>query len=197
MSEQAESTKYIQIKNTARKLFWKHGILRVSVEEICREAGARKMTFYRMFDNKIEVAKTVLNEVMESSLKEFHAIMEQDIPFPEKIRRTIQLELKGSQDISEELLRDIYKNEEPELIAFMAEKRKQGVGEVYQSLAKAQSQGCLRKDIKLEFVIYFMNKINDMVTDEELLAMYHNPQELIMELTNFFFYGILPPTDSE
>jgi hypothetical protein len=31
-----------------------------------------------------------------------------------------------------------------------------------------------------------------MAKDEELAKLYETPQDLIMELTNFFFYGILP-----
>jgi len=30
-----------------------------------------------------------------------------------------------------------------------------------------------------------------MVTDEKLMAFYESPQQLIIETTNFFFYGIL------
>ena len=57
MTAQPDSSKSLDILNTARQLFWKHGIRRVSVEEVCREAGVSKMTFYRSFPNKIELAK--------------------------------------------------------------------------------------------------------------------------------------------
>jgi hypothetical protein len=34
--------------------------------------------------------------------------------------------------------------------------------------------------------------MREMVEDGNLLSIYKTPNELIMELTNFFFYGILP-----
>ena len=187
-----KSPKFYEITTTARKLFWKHGIRRVTVEEICQEASVSKMTFYRMFDNKIELVKTVLNEMMEDSMSRYRRIMAQDIPFADKIRQTILLKLEGTQEISEELLKDIYKNEEPALMAFMAEKRKQSMDEVFQNLTNAQRHGWIRKDIKPEFILYIINKISEMGTDDALLAIYPNTQQAIMELTNFFFYGILP-----
>jgi hypothetical protein len=34
--------------------------------------------------------------------------------------------------------------------------------------------------------------MRDMVKEGKLSNIYQSPNELIMELTNFFFYGILP-----
>lgn len=48
----------------------------------------------------------------------------------------------------------------------------------------------IRKDINPQFIAYFLEKINEMAADEKLLKLYKNEQELIMELTNFFFYGL-------
>ncbi|MBL0024612.1 MAG: helix-turn-helix transcriptional regulator [Saprospiraceae bacterium] len=49
------SKSYLKIITTAKKLFWKHGSSRVTIEELCREAGVSKMTFYRHFNNKNEI----------------------------------------------------------------------------------------------------------------------------------------------
>lgn len=186
-----KSPKFYEITDTARKLFWKHGIRRVTVEEICQEAGVSKMTFYRQFDNKIELAKTVLDHIFEDSFRKYHAIMSQDVPFPEKVRQIVLLKLEGTQEISQELLMDIYKNQEPELQGYMDAIRKRSMDQIIQDMTAAQQKGWLRKDIKPEFILYVINKINEMATDETLLAMYDGPQSAIMELTNFFFYGIL------
>jgi len=36
-----------------------------------------------------------------------------------------------------------------------------------------------------------MNRLIDMAHEDELLDMYDNPQDLVMEITKFLFYGIL------
>ena len=79
-----KSPKFYEITDTARKLFWKHGIRRVTVEEICEKAGVSKMTFYRMFDNKIELAKTVLDHIFEESFQKYRTIMDQEYRFPKR-----------------------------------------------------------------------------------------------------------------
>ena len=57
---------------------------------------------------------------------------------------------------------------------------------------KAQKRGDIRKDIKPEFILYFLNHMITMTDDDQLSSLYSSPQDMIMELTNFFFYGILP-----
>jgi AcrR family transcriptional regulator len=191
-----KSPKFYEIKSTAKELFWKHGIRRVTVEEICQEAGVSKMTFYRLFENKIELAKIVLDNIFEKNMQKYLDIMKQDVPFSEKAKQIVLLKFEGTQAISQELLMDIYKYQEPELITFMDEMRKRSINQFLKDMATAQLEGWVRKDIKPEFIIHVLNKIQEMVTDENLLARYGSPQELIMELNNFFFYGILTEKNS-
>jgi len=41
-----------QILTTGKELFWKFGFKRVTIEEICKEAGVSKMTYYKFFTTK-------------------------------------------------------------------------------------------------------------------------------------------------
>ena len=48
--------KYDDIMSTGKDLFWKYGIRRVTVEEICEKSNVSKMTFYKYFPNKETLA---------------------------------------------------------------------------------------------------------------------------------------------
>ncbi len=192
MTAQPDSPKYLDILNAARRLFWKHGVRRVSVEEICREAGASKMTFYRFFSNKIELAKAMLQQVFDESMAEYSAIMAQDIPFEEKVQQQLLLKFKGTQGISAELVRDIYSNQEWGLREYMEQRTEEALRVIMHDYIEAQKKGWIRKDIRPGFILYLFHRMQDWVTDEQLLASYADTQDLIMEATRFFFYGILP-----
>jgi len=56
---------------------------------------------------------------------------------------------------------------------------------------KAQENGDIRKDLKIEFIMYIMNHLVEMAQNDALINMYDEPQDLVMEITNFLFYGIL------
>ena len=83
--------KRTQILSTGKELFWKFGFKRVTIEEICKEAGISKMTYYKFFTNKMDLVKTLLDEVLQSSIKKYEAIMESDVPYPEKVVQMIEL----------------------------------------------------------------------------------------------------------
>lgn len=185
-----DNPKYQSIYRTAKELFWKFGIKRVTTEEICREANVSKMTYYRFFPNKTKLAIQILSDTFNESIEKHREIMAKDIPFPEKIRETIQLKFEGTKDISQELIIDIYKNASAEILDFIHDKRDQIILEILEDYKKAQKKGNIRKNIKPAFILYFINKMMEMGSDQQLIKQYDNPQDLIMELTNFFFYGL-------
>lgn len=191
MSRDLENAKCQAILKTAKQLFWKHGIKRISVQEICKEAGTSKMTFYRFFDNKLDLAKTLLDIVFDEGIREYEGIMAMDIPFPEKVKMTLEVKFRNSQNIGEEFLVDIYKNQDLGLIEHVQARGEQMLNMALDHYEQAQKDGYIRKGIKREFMAYQLYKMREMVLDENLLRLYKNPRELTIELTNFFFYGLL------
>ncbi len=190
--EAIDNPKLQQIYSTARSLFWKFGLKRVSVEEICREAGVSKMTFYKHFKNKSDLFIFIYDKMTEQAFGNYHQIMNQNIPFPEKVKQTIQLKMEQTNDVSQELLDDLFKNGDPDIIDYFVQKRKEGIQIILNDYIEAQKKGEIRQDINPKFILYFLNHMFDMAADEKLVALYENTQDLIMELTSFFFYGILP-----
>ncbi len=177
--------------NAAKMLFWKHGIKRVSIDEICAEAPVSKMTFYKFFKNKEALAKYLLTEVLSNWHQQYREIISQEIPFTTKIKQVIDLEQKVSENMGEEFIKDIYQNEYTELQNMIDTDRNRYNGEVVKDMIEAQKQGEIRKDIKPEFILYLLEDIGIKIMDENLSALYSSKQELIMELTNYFFYGIV------
>ena len=187
-----KNKKLQQLVETAWDLFWRYGFTRVSIEEICKEAGVSKMTFYKHFKNKTDLVRFIMLETSKQSIKIYEEIMAQDIPFAEKIQKSVQLKLEQTENISEEFFKDIHRQNDSELNKIIREQMASNVQIVTSWYIDAQEKGDVRRNIKPEFIVYFMNHLLDMAKDEKLLGLYDNPHDLIMELTNFFFYGILP-----
>ncbi len=189
------SNSYLAIMDAGKTLFWKHGIGRVTVEEICEVAGVSKMTFYRNFGNKMEVAEKVLVHWYEEATRDYRKIMDSPLPFNKKIHRIVQLEHDWSQDLSKEFVNDIYGKSDPALKIIIEEFQQASMSAFREDLRFAQEKGEIRKDLKLDFVIYMLNGLNEKMSDKNLIEMYDSPQELAVELANFIFYGIMPKTD--
>ncbi len=186
-----DNKKYQLVLATAHQLFWKFGIKRVTIEEICKEAGISKMTFYRYFPNKIELSKRVLSKVFDDAEENYKRLMQQDISFAEKVKQQVVMKFEGTQDISAEIIADLSSGWNEELQAFYEAYAKKMTTMVYNDYAEAQRKGEIRKDVKLDFIFYMSTQMAKMSADQELLAMYGSVQEIIMEFMNLMFYGIL------
>ena len=186
------SIKYKDIMSTGKDLFWKYGMKRVTVEEICNEAKVSKMTFYKYFGNKDELALAIIKQMIDNTLKEFINLMESDVPFKKKVQGTVRMKMEQSGNISKEFLSDLYTGDYPELRAYIERKTKENLDLLMNYFVKAQERGDLRKGVKIEFMMYLLNQMIAMASDEKLTSLYDTVGELVMELTNLFFYGVLP-----
>lgn len=186
-----KSKKLQQITKTAHTLFMSHGIKRVTIEEICRTATVSKMTFYKYFDNKNDLAISVLDSIFTKAEKHYSNIMAQDASFSEKVKDIIKLKLEASKDVSTEMLQDLWNNPVPEVADYMKKKTQLSLKLFLDDMIAAQNKGEIRQDINPHFILYFIGKMQEIATDEKIIHMYETVQDFTSEIINLFFYGIL------
>ncbi len=181
------SKKEKEIVETAETLFMRHGIKRITVEEICKKAKVSKMTFYRYFPNKPELVKHIWNGWIEEGFCKFDEINEMDIAFPEKIQKIFEwkqeLVSKMSTEFIEEFL-PIHLDLEEVTQRF------------FQFIVEAQKRGEVRPEIRPEFLMAVLDKLWELVLDDDLLKKYPNIMEFNRELKDFFWYGIITKENS-
>ena len=187
-----KSKKYEDILVAAHEKFWKYGFRRVTIEEICVQAKTSKMTFYRFFPNKTELAKAVFDTEFEKGVSRFKSLLADDTPAADKLRNMLLMKLEGSTDISREFLHDFYGNPELGLSAHIKQKNKLFRDELIEDIRIAQQKGIFRNDFNAEFFLLLAGKVSEMINDESLLKLFNTPQDLVLEIANLFTYGISP-----
>ncbi len=183
--------KFQVVVNTSKDLFYRYGIRRVTVEEICRKANVSKMTFYKFFANKSTLVRYLLNKIFDQGIADYNAIMAERIPFSKKVEKVIHLKMEQTESLGQEFMQEVMQHPEPSIAAVMEERKRQMFEIVLESLINAQKKGDLRKEIKPEFIMFMMNHLIEMTEDKRLGEIFENPQEMSVELVSFFFYGIL------
>lgn len=191
------SKKQAQILETGHRLFWKYGFKRVTVEELCRESGVSKMTFYRYYPDKITLAKAVFDREVEKSILRFREIMAADDSPDEKIRQILLMKSDSVSGISKEFLKDFYADNDIGLGAYIAEKTSIVWNEIILDFKAAQDKGIFRTDFKPELMLYLSQKLIDIMSDEYLISLFGSPENTVMELARFFTYGISPMASRE
>lgn len=185
------SKKHKDIVSTAKELFWKYGFKRVTIEEVCATAKVSKMTFYKFYTNKLELAKAVFDMVVDDGVERFKLLMGSDAPVSEKMRGMIQMKLEGTNDISREFLADFYANPELGLSTYIEEKTRVVWADVITIFREGQQKGWFRSDFKPELLLILAQKAAELVTDSKVVALYNKPQDLVLELTSLMTYGIV------
>ncbi|MCD6116697.1 TetR/AcrR family transcriptional regulator [bacterium] len=186
-----KNEKFDRIISTGKKLFWKYGIKRVSVEEICQHSNVSKMTFYKYFKNKVDLACTILDGLVKEGVADYNKIMSSDDTFKNKLENIILLKIKYSENLSFEILNDLYSGNFPQLNNLMENASEKNLKFFRQDLKKAQDKGEIRKNLDLDFLMYILNKSTDIIKDKQLRAHFKSPQEMIRELVEFVFFGIV------
>ncbi|MFN8673168.1 MAG: TetR/AcrR family transcriptional regulator [Candidatus Sericytochromatia bacterium] len=189
-----KNKKYLKIIETAKELFYKYGIKKVTIEEICTKANVSKMTFYKHFENKNELVKSLLKTVFEESLDEFNYIINKEIPFSEKIKDIILLKLKKSEEYSNEFIQDLLDEKNKDLLIFMTKLNEESVAmDNFINLGK--KEGFIRSELNIELIKVFQNKIIDLFNDETFKLLIPDAHKRIEELMKFMLYGMTEQMD--
>lgn len=180
-----------QLLTTADRLFMKHGIKRITVEEICTEAGVSKMTFYKFFKNKSAIARRVLEEIYEEAWIQAHDIFNQDLSFPEKLKQILLMKIEHSKRWSSEFIRDLMLGTDPGLRQFIHEENIHSIAQIRDMFTRAQEEGDLRPDMSVDFMMYMIGRFRKLFEDEQLHALFPDMAIMMQNVFNMFYYGVL------
>ena len=176
-------------------MFRRFGVKRVTVEEIAREAGVSKVTFYKYFANKNELVKYILRSMTERALARTEEVQHMDIPFPDKVRQLIDDKLRDTTRTSEAFIDEFFHTDDEELRVFVRELTRESHRRFLDFVTASQKQGHVRPSIRPAFVLAILGKLNELAADEELKRHYPDYVELTREIIDFFFYGLLTPQE--
>ncbi len=191
MNDNITNPKYIALKTKGKELFWKHGIKRISIEEICREANVSKMTFYKFFPNKVELVTSILDDLMETSMSAFDKMVKSDMPFPNILENIFMMKLEAVKDFSPEFIKDIYNSPKLGLDKYLNTLAEKSQGQVKDFFLESKKKGYLRKEVNIDFVMAYSAKLSEFISDEKLMAQFETPKDFVMEVMNMLFYGIV------
>ncbi len=185
------SPKIEKITTTAKELFIKYGIKRVSIKEICSASNVSKMTFYRHFKSKNDLVKFILKEIFSQGRNEIDEVLALDLPFEEKMKKILLLKIEYSNKYSPEFLSEFILSSDPEIKKFVDEENAKSFIQLKQIFSNAQKNYEIRPDIKIELIMFIASLMRDIFQNKNLNKLYPDTSSLMVEAFSFFYYGIL------
>jgi len=181
-SKEYTSKKSTQLIETAKNLFFKHGVKRITIEEICKESNVSKVTFYKYFSNKNELVRHIRDELIEEGFSEFDEINELDIGFPEKVELITQWRIDFFSNIKSDFIQDILSVEDT-----IEEMKRRYL----KNIEAAQIKGEVRNDLSPELIWLVTEKLNELVKDGSWKEIFTDYREFQKQIRRMYFYGML------
>lgn len=182
------SRKRDQLIHVGEELFIKYGMRRVTVEEICLQAGVSKPTFYKYFDNKEALARCIDEVWIEQALQKIEGIEETEAPFPEKLKQILAIKKELASRPGPDFLEDLI---QLDIDLSHALRR------VMNFLVRAQQQGNIRPDVRPEVLMAAFDLLNSMQYDSRIRALYKDAEMLAGDVFKLFYYGVLSQENRE
>jgi AcrR family transcriptional regulator len=181
----------LKLLAAAKHLLFRYGPRKVSIEEICREAGVSKMTFYRHFKDKEDITLLVLQEHFIDRMNEYMGILKQDIPFEDKLKKILDIKIENIKSMNDELLKEILTDKHSRTGKWLTELNIEEKGMIREFIHSAQAKGEIRTDVKMDLVLFMIEKSWDLLSDKKILEMYESKTQMLRELNAVLYYGIL------
>ena len=176
------TVKYAQLLEASRELFFKYGVKRVTVEEICGKANVSKMTFYKYFSDKMQLAELIRDDLMKQAFAKYFEINALDISFPEKIDLITQWRIDFFSRMTPEFIEDMLD------VKDTLEKLKKHYLKV---VSDAQKKGEIRKELSPELIWLVTEKLNEIVKDGSWKQVCKDYQDFQQQMRRMYFYGLL------
>ncbi|RXJ00243.1 TetR/AcrR family transcriptional regulator [Anaerobacillus alkaliphilus] len=175
------------ILEAALALFMKHGIQKVSIAEIAKEAKVSQVTIYNYFESKHNLIHEIFIYYVDRAVDDFESVIHADVLFPEKIKRLIFKKKEVANQINEEFYQYLMKEySEGNYIEQIYAQR--AIPYFNQLLNEGKEKGYIDPNLSNEAILFYIQMMKDYMQKEEV---YQRILPLTEDITNIFFYGML------
>ena len=182
------------IIKTAGEMFFRLGIRSVSIDDICRELGMSKKTFYVYFASKDELIEQMLQaniNYMESKMKKLLDLND----FRHLVKTFLKHQEAEKNDVRRvpQLVYDLKKYYPRQFADFQVKCFESQKSHIMQYLQLGVEQGLVRANLNIELTAVLFAKIHsDAIRDFEVIEAHnHNMHQLAHTAMDVFVRGVL------
>lgn len=176
------SAKRDQIVETAIRLFSQHGAKRVTVEELSRQAGVSKVTFYKYFANKVALVRQIHDDWLDEGFRKFDEIDALDIPFPDKIDLMGRWKAEFASRVNAGFIEELIDVEHS---------RELGKQRFLRNIRRAQERGEIRPEIDLQILWLVLDKLGELFKDGDWQTVTGDFATFQSQIRTLLYHGML------
>lgn len=176
------------IMKAAFELFISYGFQKVSVAEIAKKANVSQVTIYNYFGDKDSLFKSVFYNYMDEKIGEAEALVDSDIPFPEKLRRLLLEKTEEAARTEKAFISADF--QDPALLELIEHFGKTRSFPMFiKLLEEGKKEGYIDKNISAGAVIMYFNTFKALLDNPEFFK--EENRHLREEVAQLYFYGFM------
>ena len=184
----------IQIIKTAGELFFRLGIRSVSIDDICRELGMSKKTFYVYFPSKEDLIEQMLQANVDYIARKMEELLAQG-DFRKLVKAFLKRQEEEKNDVRRvpQLVYDLKKYYPRQFSDFQIKCFETQKEFLKRYLELGVQQGLVRANLNIELTAVLFAKIHsDAIRDVEIIEAHnHNMHQLGHTAMDIFVRGVL------
>ncbi|WP_243292938.1 TetR/AcrR family transcriptional regulator [Bacillus sp. FJAT-47783] len=178
------------IRNAAMELFSEFGFEKVTVAEIAKKANVSPVTIYNYFGNKDDLVKHVISHSLNEAINERKAVIESNIPFPDKIKNLIFEKAAYIETVDPDFLQKLMSND-PEIKKIVDEMYQKAMPLLVQLFEEGKREGYIDETISTETLLMYVNMFKHAGNQYQLFDSPEKNAQITKEIGQLFFYGLL------
>lgn len=183
------SPKQYALVNTAYELFRRYGFQRVSVEEICRQAGVSKVTFYKYFSGKDDLILFIVRSLFDTMLDRSGEILSSATGIREKFDSISLLKQSLMAEVGEEMTRAILLH--PAAKEYLLDIYQRSADMLREFVAREQKRGNINSKANVELILVLMMELNRMFRENRLEGIFNGVEDMIRQANELLLNGLL------
>ena len=192
-SSYEKETKKGKITKAAVRLFNNtHNFNKVSIEDIAREANISPTTIYNNFGNRDNLIIEVIKQISLAGLEAYKAIIRADIPFPEKIKLSMDRKINTVGELDWNVI-DKMVSQDARLAEFAAEiNESESKPMLLELIEDGKRQGYIEPDLSNEAIMMYFEILQESGSAffRIISAPGVNPDS-VKDLNTILFYGFM------
>jgi len=181
-----------RILRATLELFQVHGIKKTTTNDIARKAGVSPATVYNHFGSKEELVRATVKYFVTGTAADFRKIVEQDIPYMEKLEQVILYKSDMLGQYQGELLQTII-SEDAEIRQLVESvSRTEITPYIIEFYEEGKRQGYINPELSTGTIMYYSDILRGgMAAKSSLTEDPEHNRRLLQELIPIFLYGLL------
>ncbi len=183
-----------EILEVSSKLYMKHGIRSVSMDDLARHIGISKKTIYQYYENKEALVEDIVQLHVEKEKREIESILKHSNNAIDEMHQIAKMVLRTLGEVSSGTMFDLQKYYRKQWEKITELEKKLTFEVIKQNLMKGKATGIYRDSVNEDIVARLYVEMAHSIVDDDIFSMQEfGKKELYKQTFNYHINGILSP----